>query len=372
MNPHNPEFLTKVPWYSDNKGSTNFPSNAQSKRDKEKPTSSRGGKQPNQCRNCGSVSHPTRDCLNKPLRKVAKPTSSHKIKASGIRTTDVSRYNNNNDDSIDDISNHDYSSKRDGWKGYEAEDYIEQIRKFDRIQNDSQRNCHDKNRLDKSKTLDQMDNLIAGDDEQWDFQGRKARQGGVGGNQMAMTARNLRIREDVPKYLSNLDLNGAYFDPKARSMRMEESDNIMNGDILRIDTSSELIAAIANNPSQVELVNKDVSLKKSANSILKWNEMKNKYEDHEDLKKNGNIYDSSGSVKNMNFLTGEDEVTKVSNNHAHFIVPSKFIEDVFETNHSSVFGSYFCRQTHKWGYSCCGSKKRYSICSQARNSVETE
>ena len=30
---------------------------------------------------------------------------------------------------------------------------------------------------------------------------------------------NLRIREDTAKYLLNLDVNSAYYDPKTRSMR---------------------------------------------------------------------------------------------------------------------------------------------------------
>merc|ERR1711920_1112004 len=33
------------------------------------------------------------------------------------------------------------------------------------------------------------------------------------------TVRNLRIREDTAKYLLNLDLESAYYDPKSRSMR---------------------------------------------------------------------------------------------------------------------------------------------------------
>lgn len=34
-----------------------------------------------------------------------------------------------------------------------------------------------------------------------------------------ITVRNLRIREDTAKYLRNLDLGSAYYDPKTRSMR---------------------------------------------------------------------------------------------------------------------------------------------------------
>eukprot|EP00494_Astrolonche_serrata_P017292 UN17474 len=33
------------------------------------------------------------------------------------------------------------------------------------------------------------------------------------------TVRNLRIREDFPKYLRNLNPDSAYFDPKTRAMR---------------------------------------------------------------------------------------------------------------------------------------------------------
>ena len=33
------------------------------------------------------------------------------------------------------------------------------------------------------------------------------------------TVRNLRIREDTAKYLHNLDIDSAYYDPKTRSMR---------------------------------------------------------------------------------------------------------------------------------------------------------
>ena len=66
-----------------------------------------------------------------------------------------------------------------------------------------------------------------GDDLKSDFAGRHARQGGVGGAQMNLTNRNLRIREDTPKYLRNLDLNSAHYDPKARSMRANPYEGML-------------------------------------------------------------------------------------------------------------------------------------------------
>ena len=38
-------------------------------------------------------------------------------------------------------------------------------------------------------------------------------------SKLRTTVRNLRIREDTAKYLLNLNLNSAYYDPKSRSMR---------------------------------------------------------------------------------------------------------------------------------------------------------
>ena len=41
-----------------------------------------------------------------------------------------------------------------------------------------------------------------------------------------MSVRNLRIREDTAKYLRNLDVNSAHYDPKTRSMRANPTPNI--------------------------------------------------------------------------------------------------------------------------------------------------
>jgi pre-mRNA-processing factor SLU7 len=122
-----------------------------------------------------------------------------------------------------------------------------------------------------------------------DFQGRVARQGGVGGAQMKTTTRNLRIREDTAKYLRNLDPNSAYYDPKTRSMRdnplpnanPEElpfaGDNFerISGDAVELarttvfaweatersggDTTVDSIA----NPSQVEFARREFEKKKA-------------------------------------------------------------------------------------------------------------
>lgn len=47
---------------------------------------------------------------------------------------------------------------------------------------------------------------------------------------MRVTARNLRIREDTPKYLRNLQLDSAFYDPKSRSMRANPYGKDVNPD----------------------------------------------------------------------------------------------------------------------------------------------
>lgn len=44
----------------------------------------------------------------------------------------------------------------------------------------------------------------------------------MGVNVFGLRHRNLRIREDTAKYLLNLDVNSAYYDPKSRPGRFPE------------------------------------------------------------------------------------------------------------------------------------------------------
>jgi hypothetical protein len=103
-----------------------------------------------------------------------------------------------------------------------------------------------------------------------------------GGAEMKTTVRNLRIREDTPKYLRNLDLNSAYYDPKARSMRSNPlpnenpedlafaGDNFVrySGDALTMQATQVLCwemqargesIDMISNPSQMELLRKQLT-----------------------------------------------------------------------------------------------------------------
>jgi len=130
-----------------------------------------------------------------------------------------------------------YDSKRDKYHGFEVQQHQERVREIHaerdairrRLRANKEKDQGEEGDGEKDNGSDSDSDSDAGSDSEDDFvqrdsdtkmyTSRLARQGGVGGAQMKVTARNLRIREDTAKYLRNLDPNSAYYDPKSRSMR---------------------------------------------------------------------------------------------------------------------------------------------------------
>jgi pre-mRNA-processing factor SLU7 len=153
---------------------------------------------------------------------------------------------------------------------------------------------------DEHEDDDETNEFLERDENARDFQARQARQGGVGGAQMKTTVRNLRLREDTPKYLRNLDLNSAFYDPKSRSMRNnplpnENPENLAyagdnfiryTGDALALAQSQILCwemqargedIDVVSNPSQLELVQKQYIEKKKTMEETKKRDLLEKY-----------------------------------------------------------------------------------------------
>ena len=201
------------------------------------------------------------------------------------------------------------------------------------------------------------------------FHGRVARQGGVGGAQMATTVRNLRIREDTAKYLRNLDPNSAYYDPKTRSMRdnplpQERPEDVQfagdnyvrhSGDTRKL-ASTQLFAWDAAdrgadihpqaNPSQAELAQKQFRERKEKLKSSKKGDILAKYGGEKYMQpqdKSLLLGQAEGYVeysRDGRLLNGGERAT----------VRSKYVEDVLDNNHTAVWGSYFDKSTFRWGY----------------------
>jgi len=508
INPHNPDFITKKPWYLGQDGGPSLQHQtaqtdktvreltlaeadalfaqkaAQLKAVKlqaatERVVSFRKGA----CANCGAMTHQKKDCVERPrsMKKSAKSTGLD------IAADDVTL-------SLQSYGNVSYSAKRDAWQGYDADEYKETISKFDRIEaqrilgvadkkkaerlaflksrqerkelrKQAQVKLREERRLKVAKEVlegdvvgdgdldvatdsstdeedekegeDDITDLKEQDQDATQFQARMARQGGVGGAQMMVTARNLRIREDTPKYLRNLDMTSAHYDPKSRSMRANPNpelnpdeqafagDNFQRytGDALKLAEQQilswemrergEIIDAIAN-PSQMELAAREFKDKRAALDQEKKKALESKYGNAASVVKrvmtvampppapgsSSNSSSSSGSGISSSSSSssaaaagldprlrfGQSETYQEYNPDGTIVRPklaksaltepattdasdvtkhggkTHYPEDVYENNHTSVWGSYYNRTRDEWGFACCWQTLRSSYC----------
>lgn len=247
---------------------------------------------------------------------------------------------------------------------------------------------------------DDAQDFIEKDERARDFQGRSARQGGVGGAQMKVTVRNLRLREDTPKYLRNLDLNSAFYDPKTRSMRMNPlpdenpedlvyaGDNFVrhSGDALALAATQVLCwemqsrgegIDVISNPSQAELLQKQFVEKKKLLETEKRNALFEKYGVGLDLAEadKQSVLDPRlrlGQTESYVEYSSDGRVVKGSVGGVTNSEKTKYEEDVFINNHTEVWGSYFSRSRMCWGFACCHSLTKNSYCTGVKGKAAND
>ncbi|KAL7556575.1 hypothetical protein ACA910_009091 [Epithemia clementina (nom. ined.)] len=324
-----------------------------------------------------------------------------------------------------------YDSKRDAYHGYDQQSHNATLtarfeererirRKFrESLKVKSQQQSKegggkgDDNHVGTATVVDSDNEGEGGDEEEEDefvqrdeddkvITTRLARQGGVGGAQMKVTARNLRIREDTAKYLRNLDPNSAYYDPKSRSMRdnpnpemaPEESqfagDNFarISGDAVQL-ADSQLFAweaaekGVAEvhpqaNPSQVELLKKQYRTKATDLKMEKKKAVLEKYGGEEYLDGTGglaSVVETKKPSRKIRFGASTQVETyhpdgkrvgaggdDAGGNQKRVAIPSKYEENVFINGHYSVWGSYFHKGAFQWGYADDHSLIKMSYC----------
>lgn len=409
INPHNPEFITKVPWYLGNHGPTLKHHNIQKNdhvlsiaetdhlvnqkilaQQKSIDSKSRTSFKKGSCRNCGAATHQEKDCLERPR------SSKKSAWKTGI---DIAA-----DDVVIDFSKHgklSYDAKRDNWQGYDPNEYKEIIEKHERLEVEKQKDMASQvSSEDPRSSREISESPIAGkeefvyrDEDVRDFQGTIIPQGGVGGAGMRVTVRNLRLREDTPKYLRNLSLDSAFYDPKSRSMRANPygntnpedvpyaGDNFLRytGDAVKLAQNQVLCwemqargenVDILSNPSQAEMLQKLHTTKKEEHKATIKEELMSKYGTG-----------GSKTVADQRLLLGQSEryveftldgKTKVAmETKGHNKVTTKYCEDEFPLNHTTVWGSYYDRSTANWGYQCCHSTLKNSYCVGSKTRADT-
>lgn len=391
---HPSEFMAKAPWYMDtgtgptlshHKSNIVYnadPSKLEARYQKKVSapvTKFRKGA----CPNCGAM-HAEKDCLERP-RKV-------KAKYSGK--------NFSQDEQVIATRKDDYDSKRDRWDGYDPAMYSQVVEEHQALE-EARRKLREEE-IDKTtdlKTVEKVakagkgkkkaaaddDDFGSSDESDDDVEERYAEGADAVGQKVdtktRITVRNLRIREDTAKYLLNLDVDSAYYDPKTRSMRenpnpekaptdlpfagenfVRHSGDATEAQKLQLfawqaEQRGNIVHANSN-PTQAMLIYKDYLERKEKLKDTSKTSILDKYGGEEHLQQipkellagqteNYVEYSRTGQL-----IKGEEKAK----------ARSKYDEDVYPGNHKSIWGSWFNLSTFKWGYACCHSYIKQSYC----------
>jgi len=312
------------------------------------------------CENCGAMTHKAKDCLYRTRKQGAKWTGKN-IQA---------------DELVQDVKLG-WDAKRDRWNGYDPSEFKNVVEEYNQLEE-----------MKKAaggagqKTLEDGDEDGEGDQED----GTKyAAETDMGRHQPTST-RQLRLREDTAKYLLNLDLDSAKYDPKTRSME----DAGPQGDEL---DAGEGFVRPSSNAEEFEKAQRyawENSEKGASNMHLQANptaaqhqmkkdqaEAKEKKEAHRKLlmeKYGGQEHLQRDPLKDATVIENEryieyDERGKLKGQPERK-EKSMYAEDVMINNHTSVWGSWW--KDFKWGYACCHSTMKNSYCvgEEGRKAIE--
>ncbi|XP_036012344.1 pre-mRNA-splicing factor SLU7 isoform X2 [Mus musculus] len=306
----------------------------------------------------------------------------------------------------------DYDGKRDRWNGYNPEEHmkiVEEYAKVDlakrtlkaqKLQEElasgklvEQANSP-KHQWGEEEPNSQMEKDHNSEDEDEDKYADDIDMPGQNfDSKRRITVRNLRIREDIAKYLRNLDPNSAYYDPKTRAMRENPyanagknpdevsyaGDNFVRytGDTISMaqtqlfaweayDKGSEV--HLQADPTKLELLYKSFKVKKEDFKEQQKESILEKYGGQEHL---------DAPPAELLLAQTEDYVEysrhgTVIKGQERAVACSKYEEDVKINNHTHIWGSYW--KEGRWGYKCCHSFFKYSYCTgeAGKESVNSE
>jgi len=265
------------------------------------------------------------------------------------------------DEVVQDV-NMGWDAKRDRWNGYDASEYKAVIDEYTELE-------------ELKKAAAEKDE----DEEEGEDGAKYAEESDMGRKQSTAT-RQLRIREDTAKYLLNLDLDSAKYDPKTRSMVdsgatadsaaalvAEEGFMRASGDAAEF-TKAEKYAW----ESQEQSGNTNLHLQANPTSGEYY---RKKEKEEAEAKRQAHkkmLLDKYGSEVNPLAAKLRDAAVSESEKYVEYdesgavkgapkaIAKSKYPEDVMINNHTTVWGSWW--SNFKWGYACCHSMVKNSYC----------
>lgn len=385
INPHIPQYMSSAPWYLNaERPSLKHQRNWKGEGNYTKDWYDRGAKvyqaekyRKGSCTNCGAMTHTSKLCVERPRKVGAQWTSKHIAPDEKIEQFELN-----------------FEGKRDRWNGYDATAYARVIDQYG-VRDDARRKYQKDEQLKKLAEGKDGEDVVNDDEDgpddfaeedeakvdeskQMDFAKVEKRVRTTGGGSTG-SVRNLRIREDTAKYLLNLDTNSAYYDPKTRSMRenpnpegknsehfyLGDNHNRLSGQALEFkqlnihaweayEKGQDVHLQAA--PSQAELLHRSFKVKKDSLQ---------KHTKEELLAKYGNAGEKEALPDEL--LLGQterqveyDRAGRVVKGQEKAVARSKYEEDVYINNHTSVWGSWW--RDSQWGYRCCHQCVRMSYC----------
>ncbi|KAH8661864.1 Pre-mRNA splicing Prp18-interacting factor-domain-containing protein [Xylariales sp. PMI_506] len=303
------------------------------------------------CENCGAMTHKTKECLSRPRAKGARWTGKD-IQA---------------DEVVQDVQLG-WDAKRDRWNGYDPKEYRHVVDRYNQMEEL------------RSQLQGGQEDAEDGDGDNKGDSGEKYAEESDMGRHQSTATRQLRIREDTAKYLLNLDLESAKYDPKTRKMvdagatadkaaqlYAEEGFLRASGDAAEFEkatryaweaqektgnTSQHLQA----NPTAGEFFRKKEKEEAAKKQAERLKALQDRY--------GGEEHTMPAALREIAVTESE---TFVEYDEAGLIkgapktsAKSKYAEDVHINNHTSVWGSWWSH--FKWGYACCHSFVKNSYC----------
>lgn len=308
------------------------------------------------CENCGAMTHKTKDCLSRPRKAGAKWTG-RDIQA---------------DEVVQDVKMG-WDAKRDRWNGYDAAEYRNVIEEYNQLE-------EMKKAMGGDTTAGAQKKLTEGggdDDEDGDRYEEETDMG----RKQATATRNLRLREDTAKYLLDLDLDSAKYDPKTRTMvdsgatgtaaaELVAEENFMraSGDATEFERAQKYAwetqergdknkLHLQANPTSGEYFRRKEKEEAEAKKLAQRKALQELYGGQDDVQKPAG-HEAVAVVESERFVE-YDERGRIKGAPKQK-AKSSYPEDVRINNHTSTWGSWW--RDFKWGYSCCYSTVKNSYC----------